>query len=33
MLPQQNLPGEQLILLQSHMFMIPGNKNIDIKNV
>ena len=34
MTPPQNLPGELLILLQSHMyvFLRTGNKNIDIEN-
>ena len=33
MTPPQNLFGEQLILLQSHMVLSTGNKNIDIDNV
>ena len=28
----QNLPGEQMILLQSQMFLSTVNKNIDINS-
>ena len=31
--PPQNLTGEQLISLQSHMVLTTGNKIIDIDNV
>ena len=31
--PPHNLTEEQLIPLQSHMFLSKGNRNIDIDNV
>ena len=33
LIPPQDLPGEQLILLQSHLFLTTGNININIGNV